>query len=215
MFVLFFWVVKPKCPLYLIGKLFKNRNILIGNVFYVQLLHLLLFTLRTSGLLSMVLTKMWTMNYGSYVTSVTIHIMSNVCPFFLLLENSFALLFAVINKHFLVIFSLVFASFGSIAMGRTPKHKPPRKEKCKSTPKHQWHQMEDDSDTDSGTEGKSGGRSCKSMCLNLWDEQSMIDALAEYNELCRVHGLEHVSMASVAKFRGISPATFWKRYTTD
>ena len=167
MFVLFFWVVKLKCPLYLIGKLFKNRNILIGNVFCVQLLHLLLFTLRTSGLFSMVLTKMWTMNYGSNVKSVTIHIMSNVYPLFLLLENSFALLFAVINKHFLVIFSLVFASFGSIAMGRTPKHKPPRKEKHKSTLKCQQCQMDDDSDT----EGKSGGRSHKNMHLNLWDEQ--------------------------------------------
>ena len=132
-------------------------------------------------------------------------------PLFLLLENSFALLFAVINKHFSVIFSLVFASFASIAMGRTPKHKPPRKEKCKSTPKHQQHQTDDDSDS----EGKSGGSSHKNMHLNLWDEQSTIDALAEYNELCRVHGSEHVSMASVAKSWGISPATLWKRYTTD
>ena len=117
----------------------------------------------------------------------------------------------MINKHFLVIFSLVFASFGSIAMGRTLKHKPPRKEKRKSILKHQRHQTDDDSDT----EGKSGGRSHKNMHLNLWDEQSIIDALAEYNELCRMHGLEHVSMASVAKSQGISPATFWKRYTTD
>ena len=63
-------------------------------------------------------------------------------------------------------------------------------------------------DDDSDTEDKSGGRSHKNMCLNLWDEQSMIDALPEYNELCRVHWSEHVSMASVAKFQGISPATF-------
>ena len=112
----------------------------------------------------------------------------------------------MINKHFLVIFSLVFASFGSIAMGRTPKCKPPRKEKHTESSivllwplplslKRLWRQTDDDSDT----EGKSGGRSHKNMHLNLWDEQSMTDALAEYNELCRVHGSEHVLMASVAK----------------
>ena len=105
--VVFFSVLKVKCPLYPTGNLFKNRNILIGNVLYVQLLPVLLFTLRTSGLLSMVLTQMWTASYGSNVTSVTMHTMLNVCPLFLLLGNSFALLFAVLNKHILVIFSLV------------------------------------------------------------------------------------------------------------
>ena len=190
--------------------MFKNRNILIGNVLYVQLLPVLLFTLRTSGLLSMVLTHMWTVSYGSNVTSVTMHTMLNVCPLFLLLGNSFALLFAVLNKHILVIFSLVLVSFGFVAMGRTLKHKPPPKEKCKSTLKHPWQQRSDNSDSDG--EPKSGSKSHKDMCLNLWDEKAMIDALAEYNQLCRIHGSETVSMSSVAESHGIPPPTFWKRY---
>ena len=40
--------------------------------------------------------------------------------------------------------------------------------------------------------------------------RSMIDALAQYNELCRVHGSEHVLMASVAKSRGIFLQLFGK-----
>ena len=146
------------------------------------------------------------MTSGSNVTSVAMHIMLNVCPLFLLLENSFAVLFAVLNEHILVIFSLVFTCFCFIAMGRTLKHKPPPKEKCKlkSTPKCPHCQSNDDSDTDSET--KSGGKSHKNMRLNLWDQQAMIDALAEYNELCRLHGSETVSMSSVAEAHGIPPS---------
>ena len=95
-------------------------------------------------------------------------------------------------------------------MGRTLKCKPSQKEKCKSTLKHTQQQRNDDSDSES--ELKSRDRSHKIMCLNLWDEQGMIYALIEYNELCRLHGSETVSMSSVVESHSIRPPTFWKRY---
>ena len=95
-------------------------------------------------------------------------------------------------------------------MDRTPKCKPPLKEKCKSIPKHPQQQRSDNSDSDGET--KSGGKSHKNMHLNLWDENAMIDALAEYNQLCRIHGSETVSTSSVAESHSIPPPTFWKRY---
>ena len=93
-------------------------------------------------------------------------------------------------------------------MGHTPKHKP----KQKATPKHTKIMRCEggDNSSDSETE-KSGGRSHKNMRLILWDPEAMVLALDEYNELCRKHGSENVSMASVAESHCILPTAFWKR----
>ena len=132
MFGFLFSVLKVKCPLYPIGNLFKKRNILIGNVLYVQLLPLQL-------------EDQWLVEHGPYTdVDSELWIKCNKCyngchvkclPSVPPVGNSFTLLFAVLNKHISVIFSLVLVSFGFIAMDRTLKCKPPSKEKCRSTPK--------------------------------------------------------------------------------
>ena len=55
-----------------------------------------------------------------------------------------------------------------------------------------------------------GGTSHQNVCINLWDPQTLAEAIAEYNNLCSCIGSGHVLISKIADKFGIPKTIFWK-----
>ena len=63
--------------------------------------------------------------------------------------------------------------------------------------------------------GRSGGRSHQNVCLNRWNEEAMVIAIQEYNNLCVQHGADNISIKAVAESYDIPTTMVWKRYNPE
>ena len=55
---------------------------------------------------------------------------------------------------------------------------------------------------------RSGGRSHRNVCLNRWNEEAMLIAIQEYNNLCAQHGVDNVSIKAVVETMTSPPPCF-------